>query len=519
MTARSTFRFSTALLLALASYLVGACSRRPVRFADAPPAMGGVDQAPISVPSTHRILESVYLTHVYLRRPLVWALTAERPHYAKDVNSFDQVPDSSWYVQRPQGDNVRASYVVSGAPEPPLSAIELTADQSLVVRDANGKEHLLILDPRTRPETVTAAGAISSRIMWSLGYRTEESHVVQLRLEHFGGAQVELADAFLKQRTPWGSVRDVNSNQRVLAISREQGIDLGATLSSGTREGDANDVVDVVDRRTLRTLGIFAWWLDIRGIGRFYTKDFYAGPYGRGHVVHYIVGLQNSLKASTFNSIALRHDPNQVHGDFLENLYTFGLADRPPAPRIVKQPLYQYASEELPPRFSPIRPYDPLDHALVSDVYWAVKRVLAQEDATLRWAVNNAQLTDNKLANDLAAALQQRGRQLAKRVFAEATPLEILTTNRRGFELVDLSVRYQITEQVPRYDVAFFDASGDQVGDSVELRVKQDVLRVLFPPEAPDYLVAEIRPKDRDAQAAEFHFKVDANPRLLGVRH
>jgi len=145
--------------MAAAIASVIACSYRPARFAARPPVEEAADQAPGPLPQTHRILEPLYLTQVYLKRPIMWGLTASRPEYARDVNSFDRVPDSTWYVQRPAGTQIRSSYVALGPPVPPLSAGSVTEDGTLRVRDARGRRYELVLDPHAKPESVTAAGA------------------------------------------------------------------------------------------------------------------------------------------------------------------------------------------------------------------------------------------------------------------------------------------------------------------------------------------------------------------------
>lgn len=508
------------LALAVVAGVAASCSARPARFAARPPVEEARDQLPGPLPQRHRILEPLYLTHVYLKRPIMWGLTASRPHYAQDVNSFDRVPDSTWYVQRPGGLQVRADYVRQGPPVPPLSAGVVTDDGTLRVRDARGRPYELVLDPHAKPESVTAAGAVSSRIFFALGYRTEESHVVRVSLSSFSAKYKDVAGRFLAQRTPWGRTRNVRAPQRVLAIATPRGIDLGNTQSAGTREGDVNDVVEAEDRRTLRALGTFAWWLGVRGIGRFYTRDYYVGKAGKGHALHYVVGLQNSLKATSLSSLALRADPNQVHGDFLKNLYSFGFAEQPPAPVIVKEPLRQYSKEPLPDSFSPIRPYDPLDHQLPSDAYWAAKKILEVEPSTLGWAVNNAQLSDDRLARALAKQLERRGRDLARKLFALATPVEIQGWDDDSFDLVDLTLVYGLVKTPAWYRITFVDEEGEEVSRFVRRRVVDGVLTVPLPSVVRNYLVVRVsRLGDDVPPPAEFHFRMDGKVRLIGVRH
>src|ERR1700704_4468903 len=72
----------------------------PPRFAPRPPVQAMGDSAAIEVPRALSMPEPIYLTEVYLHQPLRDALYISAYPEAKDVNSFDEVPPSSWFTPR-----------------------------------------------------------------------------------------------------------------------------------------------------------------------------------------------------------------------------------------------------------------------------------------------------------------------------------------------------------------------------------------------------------------------------------
>ena len=63
------------------------------------------------------------------------------------------------------------------------------------------------------------------------------------------------------------------------------------------RGDDPNDLIDHEDRRAFRALKVVASWLELDGLGPAKTLDRYVGAPKEGHVVHYVVGLDDALGA------------------------------------------------------------------------------------------------------------------------------------------------------------------------------------------------------------------------------
>ena len=117
MSRRGTGRW----LLALALGTLAGCGYRPAHFADRAPIWRVADDRPVPLPRRHTFLEELYQADVYVRRELVGVLDPRRPPPALDVNSLDEVPESSWFAPPRDPSRPFAGCRADGPPRPPLA--------------------------------------------------------------------------------------------------------------------------------------------------------------------------------------------------------------------------------------------------------------------------------------------------------------------------------------------------------------------------------------------------------------
>ena len=105
---------------------------------------------------------------------------------AQNLNTIDEVPDSSWFTNRVGTRTFSAEELSRGpnfgaAPDP--SKWVLTREKTsgshpgFTARDAKGDTFFLEFDPPYYPDGATAAVAIASKIFWALGYNQVESYL------------------------------------------------------------------------------------------------------------------------------------------------------------------------------------------------------------------------------------------------------------------------------------------------------------------------------------------------------
>ena len=111
---------------------------------------------------------------------------------ARNVNTIDEVPDSSWFTNR----ILARPLSIQEAEKGPLSSAgpapgQLTviraksegAAPGFTVRDSAGVTWFVAFDPKSNPEGSSAAAVIAMRIFWALGYHQAEYHIGELSRE------------------------------------------------------------------------------------------------------------------------------------------------------------------------------------------------------------------------------------------------------------------------------------------------------------------------------------------------
>ena len=174
-------------ILALSLFAALSCTGyRPTRFAERPPVVEARDDQPIAPPHWHWVPEPVYISEVYLHRPLREALDLSPYPDAGDVNSFDEVVRSTWFAPkrwisvRWREDRIRVgrrAHLLRCSPTArwrsrrPVSASPTR----------EGKNTRSWSIPSDRPEMRTGAVSVAARLAWALGYNTPPVFITKVR--------------------------------------------------------------------------------------------------------------------------------------------------------------------------------------------------------------------------------------------------------------------------------------------------------------------------------------------------
>lgn len=500
-----------------------AAPARPARFYDAPAVTEVSDDAPIGVPRPTPSLKAVYLSEVLLHRSIVVALDPLRVPTAGDVNALDEVPRSSWFDPDRASADATASQPAD-AFTPPLKVIPRKHEEypfSLQVRDAHGDRYELALDSPDRPEMRTGAAIVASRLVRELGYLVPTTELVDVpRDELVTPASYDLGTALAKWAKPGPD------GLRAVAVRWPPGVDLGPTAPSTTRYDDANDRVDHRDRRTLRALKVVGAWLGLTHLDALTLRDAYVGEPGRGHVEHYVVGLDGALGADDVVRPDDQHTDKAAPNPWVR-LFTLGLYDqRTLVPTPSDHPaLGEYTPEVDLAKFKPHLPFDPIARAQPADDYWAAKRIAAIPRSRIEAAVDAARYSDPVAKKALVETIEARRGAVLAQAFGEVTPLEVERVGADAIVLRDEAVRVGLaTSASSRYEIAFVDDAGHTVESADDVAGEGALVSVRFPKGAKDrhYLVlrvTSVRGGDRAPRAASFHVALDPAPHVVGVRH
>jgi hypothetical protein len=526
---------SAALRRALAVAAFGAaltsCSYRPARFFDRAPVDDARDRTPIPMPAFRWVPESVYLSEVYLHRPIRETLDVDPNVPAADVNSMDEVPTSSWFTPRDVDVGAMARGPDGpGPPRPPFTVLSddarAVASSGFSISDARGQRYEMLIDPRDRPEMRTGAAAIAARLVWALGLNTPPVYVTAVRPDHFWRSEAGTPDvpAMLRSGAPL-----VLGSYRVAALAMPPSVWIGYAPESGTRGDDPNDVVPHEKRRTLRTLKVFASWMALSGIGPPKTMDRYVGAPGEGHVVHFLTGLDDALGADDVVRVT-DLPPGHGGGSTLFRLITLGLApNRAPRPTQIEIPAVGHLEPDVDPRaFGPSIPYEPADRLTPGDGYWAAKRIAAISSAHIALAIEFAKISDVRGRKAIQDALEARRERVIRHWFDRVTPVELIKLEGARLELRDQAIRYGLERaETTDYYVDFLTSQGSNVGDKLDIRPQGDRWQLVVPESVlaatRDYVVVRIivrRDHRRAPRAFAVHLRrAGESFKLVGLRH
>src|SRR5439155_20229090 len=129
---------------------------------------------------------------------------------ARNVNSIDEVPDSSWFTNR-IGSRPLSVYEIAQGPDTlsgPLSGPWIVlagktdgVSPGLQLKDSAGRRFFVKFDPVSNPEMASGAEVVATKLLFALGYHVPENSIVTFRRDEL---TVGSAAAF---RDPTGKKR------------------------------------------------------------------------------------------------------------------------------------------------------------------------------------------------------------------------------------------------------------------------------------------------------------------------
>lgn len=366
---------------------------------------------------------------------------------AGNVNTIDEVPDSSWFTNRigsrPMTIEELRRGPVAGPPPAPESWT-ITREKSagaaagFTAKDANGETWFVSFDAPPNPEGATGALVIATKLFWALGYNQVEYFLTALqpsRLEpgadattrRPSGARTRLTDddvhAVLERanRSPDGSYR--------AAVGRQlSGKVLGGFKYIGTRPDDPNDLIPHQHRRELRALRVFGAWTNLTDMKAGNTLDTVVTENGRSVIRHYLqdVGSTFGVGANGPHDWSEGWEYIYDGSAALKRLVTFGFAMSP----------WQTAHYEKHPavgrfegdRFDPTTwvPRVPTAAYLEmrdDDAFWAAQRVMAFSDELIRGVVKVGEFSDPESERYLADVLIKRRDAIGRAYLTRINPI------------------------------------------------------------------------------------------------
>jgi hypothetical protein len=365
---------------------------------------------------------------------------------AMNVNTIDEVPDSSWFTNRIASrpltaEDVRRGPDTTDGPAGVWTVISGKTDgvqPGFTIRDAAGIVWFVKFDPLSNPEMATGAEMIATKLFWAMGYHVPENHLATLRrdnivvapdadqLNEFGRKiplTAEHVDRLLLRVPKTGE-----GTYRVLASRALEGKPVGPFKYYGTRPDDPNDVFPHEHRRELRGLKVFSAWLNHDDSGSSNSLDTLVSSGGRTIVRHHLIDFGSTLGSGSVMAQTPRAG-NEYLWDARPTIITaltLGFWVRPWI-KVEYPDLRSLGNIEAaffqPERWKPEYPNMAFDNARADDVFWAARRVMAVSDEMVRAAVDTAQYSDRAASLYLGDVIIARRDKIGLTWLTELNPL------------------------------------------------------------------------------------------------
>jgi len=419
------------------------------------------DDDPIAVDRSTQNADQVKPTEIKLfvdlASNIARGFSLPAPGRAGNINTVDEVPDSSWYTNR-LGSGTDMRHPVrpltprdvaigpdtSNGPAPGRWMVTSSKSDGVTpgftITDARGDRWFLKFDPPGYRGMATGTEVAVTKLMWALGYNVPENHVASLRREQLevapdakftppGGTKRALRAADI-DRLLQKADRDADGSYRIVASRALPGKPVGRIRFLGVRPDDPNDIVAHQDRRELRGYGTFAAWLNhvdakaINSLDTLITED------GHSYVRHHLIDFGSALGSGGVGPAEYSAGREYLvePGMAGKQLVMFGLSPAPwhtdsfyEARSIGRLPADNTGFN--PDLWRPRVPNQAFLHARADDKFWAARKLAAMSTDLIAAAVDAGAFGDPKSEAFLVRALAQRRDAIIRAYLTAVNPV------------------------------------------------------------------------------------------------
>jgi len=371
-----------------------------------------------------------------------------RPIPAVNVNTIDEVPDSSWFTNRigrlgmsvdeiARGPNTLETPNIDDWPVVEGKSSGITPGYRVVAPD--GRLYQVKFDPPGNPEMASGAEVIGAAFYHALGYNVVQGYIVDVdpatiiiapnaTTVDMRGRKVQITRTNV-DRLLSVAAKLPNGKYRATLSRFADGKPLGYFKYYGTRPDDPNDIHPHEHRRELRANRVFAAWLnhdDSRGLN---SLDMLEGEAGRQSIRHYMFDFGSIMGSGSTTPQVPRAGNEYIleWGPAFKTLATFGLYIRP---WILVD--YWEGAKSVgrfegdffdPVKWRPEYPNPAFDNMTPDDAFWAARLVAKFSDEAIRAVVAKARYSEPGAAEHIAATLIKRRDKVLRARLTGVNPL------------------------------------------------------------------------------------------------
>jgi hypothetical protein len=414
-----------------------------------PPLLDDPDRGPFraELESYYSSGEWDFLEKSYLR-PVTRFLAVDPGGEATNLNTLDEVPQSSWFenrVERLAPDDfalgpcdtldlkLEGTRIVAGKPD--------GVYPGFMVKDGAGKRYMLKVDGGIQGPHNSSADVVGSRLYYAAGFDVPCNRVVRIersalvvdpkaKMDRANGDETRMVDADVDEILARGQ-REPDGSWRAVASRYLDGRPLGPWRYHGTRDGDRNDIVPHEDRRELRGARLMAAWTNHWDSREQNTLAMWVETRpGEGYVRHHLLDFGDCFGTFAGATATIVKRRGHVHwfdpGHVLADFATLGLIQRPwdKAKLGPTGPFLGYYDVELfdPETWSPTYPNPAFGRMTERDAAWMARIIAQMDERDLRAAVSTARL-DQRITDEWVRVLLGRRQKILARYLTRLSPL------------------------------------------------------------------------------------------------
>ncbi len=428
---------------------------------------------------------------------------------AVNVNTLDEVPDSSWFTNRIAHHPLDDETLVRG----PNSLAALHADAWTIVAGKNTglqpgfraiitgasdrQLYQIEFDPPGHPQLATGAEMIGTLLYHALGYHVVENYIVEVdpaSLTIDPKATYRDADGrrqpFTREtldRVLRRAARNADGTYRALASRFAPGRPAGNFRYYGTRHDDPNDIHPHEHRRELRAARVFAAWVNHDDSRANNTLDMIEGDGGQSAIRHYMFDFGSIMGSGTTAPDTARSGRAYLLDvrTTWRILRSFGVWAPEWARRRIA-PFHRSVGPFTADGFDPEAwkaeyPNTAFVNMRDDDAFWGARRVAAFTDRQLRLLAEQGRYGDPAATAQVADALIGRRDSIAKTWLARITPLVSPTLERDRLRFENAAVDAGVATEPDTYVVQWSRFDNDSgthapVGPALEVQAPEALL-------------------------------------------